>query len=185
MAIKIAVYGTGRDGRNFYYDHDPNYEIVCFIATKPRYGELLYLPLYSFEDFEKNYYNEHLLIVVANRKNQGEIFGNLLNKCYRKGIDFIPFEWLEKQINYWEMRQVLSENEALFLLRMRLDVEQKKLCVLYGNCQILSLAQYFLHCKDFCRNFLLFVIPPVYAFPSIKSQDLLYENFWELASFFV
>ena len=83
------------------------------------------------------------------------------------------------------MRQVLSENEALFLLRMRLDVEQKKLCVLYGNCQILSLAQYFLHCKDFCRNFLLFVIPTVNGFPSIKSQDLLYENFWELASFFV
>ena len=179
---RIAICGMGTIAQDFYEQHNDEFRTVCFIDEKPSEKSIHGIPVYSLQGFDTSYGAENIKVVVC-KEAGSDMEAQLQRFQYRKGVDYFPHNWLSgKRIDYFLLRQFVSEEEALSLIRWLLETTGKKLAVYWGNCQSGFMKEFLIRCPIWYKEYILLDIPQVHRFTSQKSRFMIDEKFWELCS---
>lgn len=122
---KVILYGAGLAGEKFYWAYRKKYEIE-YVLDRCCNRMFHNIPVYSFEEKKKDLYG-HFVIVATDKENiYYEISGIL------------------RSIGMIELRDFIS-----------VQMVEKKLVVMYGNCHMIILEKYLQKQPEFQRRYVI------------------------------
>lgn len=179
---KIAIWGTGFTAKKAYYLDCTDYQIACFYDNnETKWGSELYgIPVKKYEK------SDNLKIVISSAYWK-EIAKQLIDDGLQILEDFIPHFFLcSNIISYRELFELGYEKIPELIRKLK---NQKKIAVIYGNCQTPILSKILLLSNAFSEEYFFIEIPAVHEYASrMKKQwDILLEddNFWEQIDLFI
>lgn len=164
---KVTVWGTGKAAREFYYQFRGKCEIVCFYDNdESKQGTNMYgIPV-------KKYSGMYLAKIVIASSFLKEIVPQLLEAGLKPFEHFVLAKHFMGEIDYEDLR-FLSDRSAEYIK----GIFNKKIAVVYGNCQTGVLEAYLRKHKNFSNDYCIVHIPRVYEYACDLSSGKVLEFF--------
>ena len=185
---KIAIWGTGADGRAFYQKVKALCDVICFFDNVPKCNMIDGLPVVTWETGRK-YSNKCDIIVIATSKFCKEIANQLdgYGLIYSKNYCIHGMPWVRDLIpvivNYRLMRCVCTHSQMMDYLRWLKCY--KKVAIVYGNCQTSILQKMLVTSESFSSRYTILAIPSVFDYQTTEDLALLDEDYWSLCDLFI
>lgn len=148
---KVILYGAGLAGEKFYWAYRKKYEIE-YVLDRCCNRMFHNIPVYSFEEKKKDLYG-HFVIAATDKENiYYEISGIL------------------RSIGMIELRDFIS-----------VQMVEKKLVVMYGNCHMIILEKYLQKQPEFQRRYVIkrYYIAEMDEKERYYSKEQIVRNFKE------
>lgn len=87
--------------------------------------------------------------------------------------------------NYVEYRSVLPEQFCLEMIHTIKKHTDKKVAIIWGNCQTGKLQRFLMNNYIFAQNYLVVQIPAVCEYLNEERANLFLENFWSLCDLLI
>ena len=104
---------------------------------------------------------------------------------YSFSIGDYNFKFNDVIFDYAAYRNVLPENVCLEILNSVKKQSEKKVAIIFGNCQTEKLKNFLLNNKIFIEKYFVIQIPPVCNYLADKNIAYFQENFWSLCDLFI
>lgn len=186
MKEKIAVWGTGRIAKRFYILYCKAFDVACFFDNKAKSckeeecEKLCGIPILRWSP--ENTYK----IVIASSFWR-EIADQL------NGYGLLPFKdyvlWKHitdcETVLYSDIYELMNVGGVK---EYRLCFDNKKIAVIYGNCQTSAIGRILKANKSFRQDYVVVKIPMVFEYET-KREMLEYfsndDNFWNQVDLFI
>ena len=169
----IAIWGTGKRARKFYYRYCKTYKVNFFIDNFPCQKKIMDIKIIHPQKIggvKTVIAIEDYLEVCKQCKELGMVFFD----------DYLPYDFVEfNSINFIRLYELLDgENVKKYIEKISYN---KRYAVLIGNCQITNIKKMLLSSITFQSQYLIIDIPPVYLLNKslakiIESNSFIFEN---------
>lgn len=165
--MKVSIWGTGSMALKFYYFHKNQYDVICFFDNdKAKHGTYIDgKPIVRWQGV-KPLGNSYIIIASTWWK---DIAVQLTEAGMRLFVDYIPVCFLNSVIRYddiYEFGKVVGFDKIDYTL-----LTDKKIAVIYGNCQTRWLERAFVFYKDFAEEYLIVEVPAVFEY--IRRREVI------------
>ncbi len=184
----VAIWGTGLIGQSWYWTARNTVTIECFFTNdEEKFGEKLFgIPI------KKWTYEQNIFIVIASQ-NWEEIAVQLRNSGKKPFVDFMPSDayiFNLKSMNYRKVYQLcaLMGDKSEIQFHRNAILKDKKLAVIYGNCQTSFYERLLSLCTPFCEDYIVVKTEGVCSYSDAEDywENLLHNTcFWENVDLFI
>ena len=171
MKNQIVIWGAGNQGREAYYNLSRYFETLGFYDSD--HGKIGLEIVDGKRVLE--YQREKTLIVIACAKWM-EVSRVLQNRGLRLLEDFIPYNMLlKKRIWLNDLMDCFTVSDLLeYLCEIR---KNKKLALIYGNCQTDIIANMLEYNSGFTKQYMLLRVPQIHLYRDEEQIDqIFYKN---------
>lgn len=181
--MKIAIWGTGSMALKFYYSHKNRYDVVCFFDNdSSKYGN--YIDGRPISRLEKEPL-ENIYIIIASTWWK-DIAVQLSEAGKKPFVDYMPSCFADSLLRYTD---IYALGKAVGFDKIDYAfMTDKKIAVVYGNCQTDWLERAFTLYKDFNQEYLIIETPSVGNYIYYKEvADYLSSDvcFWANVDLFI
>ncbi len=167
MKRQIVIWGAGNQGREAYYNLKRNYEIVGFADSD---NEKIGKEIVDGKKVLGHYHN--FFIVIACGKWM-EVSKELQRDGLSLSQDFIPYCMLLMKNVY--LNNLLDCFDKRSICKYFNKVKNnKKIALIYGNCQVEIIANMLEYNKHFEKQYLLLRVPPVHLYQDEEQIDKVF-----------
>lgn len=187
MKEKIAIWGTGKVAKRFYILYCKEFDVACFFDNKAKsYKEEECEKLYGIPILRWSPENIYKIVIASSfwREIADQLngYGLLPFKDYvlwKHTTDCEPV-WYSDIYELMNMRGGVKE--------YRLCFENKKIAIVYGNCQTRVIGRILKSNRSFRQDYVIVTVPMVFEYET-KKEMLEYlindECFWKQVDLFV
>ena len=165
MALHLC---DSRNAERLYYRIKNLYKVKVFLTNSvvSNNAEINGIPLINFYDYvsQNNNITEKIIFVTTRPEQCKNEFIALKNKNLSMPDDFITSElFLSDHINIEKVTEFYGDENKIvdFIIKMSTKWG-RKICILNGNCQIMAIKEYLLHCPQFVEKYYIVDIPLIY-----------------------
>ena len=184
----VAIWGTGDIGQTWYWSARNIVAIECFFTNeKEKWGkEIFGVPV-------RKWTREQDIFIVIASSNWEEIAVQLRQAGKAPFLDFMPADayiYNLKSINYNKIYQLYSlmADKPEIRFHRNAILQDKKIAVIYGNCQTLFYEQLLALCTFFCEDYVIVKTDGVCSYSNAENywENLLHNTcFWENVDLFI
>lgn len=171
MKNRIVIWGAGNQGKDAYYNLSRAYDIAGFYDS-----DIAKLGM-EVTDGKKilKFQEQKLFIVIACQKWM-EVSKALMRKGLKLLTDFIPYNLLSmKQIYLHDLMDCFEMTDIQEYLKT--IKKEKKLALLFGNCQTEIIANMLEYNNDFSRQFVILRVPQIHLYRDEEQiEQIFYQN---------
>ncbi|WFR56788.1 WcbI family polysaccharide biosynthesis putative acetyltransferase [Anaerocolumna sp. AGMB13025] len=175
---EISIWGTGGVGKRCYFQLKDNYNIKCFYDNNQNQKNEIVIDNIKKEDFKK----DDSFIVIASSYWK-EIMDQL--KC--RGLclfrDFIPSFMIDNSVEIRILKHYFNNYEINTYIN--LIKKNKKIVVVFGNCQTSILEKMLLKNEKFSNDYFALIFPRVCDYTLNEIEDLVYNFDWTEVDLFI
>jgi len=180
---RIAIWGAGVRGREAYYTLKTKFQVVGFLDSDINKMGMEIADGKRVLEQETN--NKNVFIVIACDKWM-EVSQALKEKDLNFLIDFIPYHMLlKKNIRVDELLDHFGANDTLLYLN---EVKkERKIALIYGNCQTVIMANMLEYNREFAEQYMLLRVPQIHLYRDKEQiEQIFYLNhIMELIDLFI
>ncbi len=152
---QVAVWGTGKVGRCFYYKHRNELDVKFFIDNYPKRNQIDNIPVITPEHMDSDI---KIIIAVAD-------YFDICNQCESMGkqfiVDYFPYDFYEEnQISFVFLHRLFRIEKVKEIIRKANLI--KRTIVIIGNCQTQMIKKMLFASNAFKKDYILIDIPPIY-----------------------
>lgn len=183
---QIAIWGTGMYAKKVYMLQSKNYEVVCFYDNdKTKWNQEIYgIPIKKWD------HRRDIKIIIASSWWE-EIIEQLLDEDLHVLENVIPYHLVSCQcIHYNDLRKI-----SKWCYDIEFPIKQlkgnRKVAVIYGNCQTLLLREILLLNRSFADQYFFIAIPAVCDYNAgeeareLWNTLLAHDEFWSQIDLFL
>lgn len=176
----IAIWGGGNIGREVYWKlKREGCDIEVFYDSDASKWNKKIDNVQIKEYKDENYFIIIATIYWKDIESKLESFGKKIIK------DFVPYWMIENEISYEEI--IRSYHGELVKEIFSFIKNEKRLAMIYGNCQTDILKNMLLFCSEFKRNYTIITVPIVPAYKSYEQIESIVnsEVLWQEIDLFI